>query len=670
MAQRSDREGRLSTAEELCRSADPLTRIQGLELAAGLGPDGRERLFEALSDPDRLVRDTAVRLAARALSTARLLSGLSSQENAALRTACISALKLQGARAVPAIRQKLESRDQDAVMFCLQVLEAMPPEDAVPLLIPFLTHPNANLAQAAVDSLGGLRSAKAVPSLIALLGGDVWLALAAVLALGRIGDARATMDLLRLLEDDFLCTAALEALEKIADPTAVAPLCERFVAEERPVERDALLRALGSSLAADGGRTGPRPAPRTAELLRREDVETYLREALRSDVAELQAAAGSVVRAFALRRLYPGLLEHLDQEPYDGPTVPFLTALPEGDGAEETLRAAATHERVGVRSAAMRILGARTEPWGAELVYERLEDAEPRVVGDAIRALARRWPPGAFERLLPFLHHPEETVSSRALEALSAAAPEEDLARLVALVETTPPGGELLDYIDLSRRLSGSRFVSAWLGRLENAPADLLKALLRALGSVRDERVVEPLRGFLDHPASQVRVLSIEALGRPEYTGAGPDLHRRLLVDRECTYHLARALGRLRHQPAAEDLIGLYAEAPALDKVAILEALGAMQTPAAERFLKVELESMDRERQRAAAVALSRNFREGNLAVFVRLARSQDWALRNTAAWALGEIGGEEARTALGSLVADSQEVVARTARAAIERRR
>jgi HEAT repeat protein len=104
--------------------------------------------------------------------------------------------------------------------------------------------------------------------------------------------------------------------------------------------------------------------------------------------------------------------------------------------------------------------------------------------------------------------------------------------------------------------------------------------------------------------------------------------------------------------------------------VAILEALGAMQTPVAERFLKTELESMDRERQRAAATALSRNFREGNLALFARLARSQDWALRNTAAWALGEIGGEESREVLRSLVADPQEVVARTARAALERRR
>ena len=117
-----------------------------------------------------------------------------------------------------------------------------------------------------------------------------------------------------------------------------------------------------------------------------------------------------------------------------------------------------------------------------------------------------------------------------------------------------------------------------------------------------------------------------------------------------------------------DDLIGLYAQASSLEKVAILEALGAMETAPAERFLKAELESLDRERQRAAAMALSRHFRKGNLPLFLKLARSQDWSLRNTAARALGELGGEQARSALNELCRDQQQVVARTSQAALER--
>jgi HEAT repeat protein len=669
MVLRSPRTTRLSTAAQWCQSEDPLTRVQGLEVVAGLGREGREHVFRGLTDPDLLVRETAVRLAARILSAPRLLAGLASPEDAALRAACISALKQKGGRVLPALRQKLRSRDPDVVMFCLQVLDSMPADEAVPLLLPHLSHASPNVAQSAVDSLGELRSAKAVAPLLALLGGDLWLALAAVLALGKIGDPRATMDLIRLLDDEFLCPAALEALEKIADPAAVAPLCERLAAEERSLERDALLRALGGCLTSAGERAGPRPAPGGAALLEREGIERYLRDALRSEDATLRAASSCVVRAFAVRRLYPDLIEQLDQEPYDGPTVPFLIALSEPNGAETILRAAALHERTGVRSAAMRILGSRREPWGVPLVLDRLDDTESRVVGDAIRALARRWPPGAFDRILPFLHHPDEVVSSRALESLSAAARDEDLDRLVALIESAPAGKDLLDYIDLSRRLGGSRFVSAWLSRLEGAPPEVLPSLLRALGSARDSRVRKALCGYLDHPASSIRVLAIEALGRPEYAEVGPELHRRLLTDRACTYHVVRALGRLRHEPATEDLIGLYARASSLEKIAILEALGAMETPSAERLLRTELDSLDRERQRAAAMALSRHFRDGNLPLFLKLARSQDWSLRNTAARALGEIGGEEARLALTELARDQQEVVARTSRAALERR-
>ncbi|MBK6407246.1 MAG: HEAT repeat domain-containing protein [Holophagales bacterium] len=213
------------------------------------------------------------------------------------------------------------------------------------------------------------------------------------------------------------------------------------------------------------------------------------------------------------------------------------------------------------------------------------------------------------------------------------------------------------------RRLGDARFVPAWLSRLAGAPADLLRSLLRALGSTRDPRLSEPLLEYLEHPALPIRILAIEALGHPGNAGIGPELHRRLLTDRGCTYHLVRALGRMRHRPAADDLIGIYAGASSLEKIAIIEALGAMETLAAERFLKTELESFDRERQRAAAMALARHFRAGNLALFLKLARSQDWSLRNTAAWALGETGGEAARAALNELSGDRQEVVARTAR-------
>ncbi|MBK6407247.1 MAG: hypothetical protein IPF66_20835 [Holophagales bacterium] len=56
MSQRTPPTTRLHTAAEWCRSPDPLTRIQGLELAAGLGREGREMVLRALADNELLVR--------------------------------------------------------------------------------------------------------------------------------------------------------------------------------------------------------------------------------------------------------------------------------------------------------------------------------------------------------------------------------------------------------------------------------------------------------------------------------------------------------------------------------------------------------------------------------------------------------------------------------------
>jgi hypothetical protein len=129
-----------------------------------------------------------------------------------------------------------------------------------------------------------------------------------------------------------------------------------------------------------------------------------------------------------------------------------------------------------------------------------------------------------------------------------------------------------------------------------------------------------------------------------------------------------RALGRLRFREAAPDLIALHPKAGPLEKVAIIEALGAIGTPAAVRFLEAELHGRDRERRRAAAATLAKHHREGRLETFLKLAHAEDWSLRNTAAWALGEIGSPAAAPTLRKLTSDREEVVARTARSALEK--
>lgn len=660
---------RLAAAREGCRDADPLVRGRALELASRLGPSGHDLIWAALEDRDAATRQAAIQLAARRLPAARLLAGVASEANSVLRTACIDALRQKGPPALPALRRGTASGDPDVVLFSLQILGSMPEEEAAPVLLGFLSHPDLNIAQAAVESLGDLKCRRAVGPLLQLLEGDLWLRFAAILSLGRIGDARATLELLKLSGDESLGTTALEALGRIGDPSAIEPLCAELVREDRFPQRDALLTAAGECLAKAGAEVPPLRDPEVAAALRREPFRRYLRDGLSSGEPDLRAAANRLVRAYGDEALFPGLVEHLDQPALAAETVAFLGSLPEEKGAEAILRSAAVHPRPGVRSAALWVLGLRTEPWGDAMITAELADRDPAVLASAVRALARRRPAGTFEKVLPLLFHESEAVRNRALESLPYLARSSDVELLGRLLSETEPGERLLSYVEVSRRLERGPFVPRWLARLPGAPTDVQRGLLRALGEVTGPEVTASLRPLLDHPEPSIRTLVIECLAHPGNAAEiGPELRARLTTDRECTYYVVRALGRLRYAEAAPDLIALHAKAGPLEKVAVLEALGAIGTPAAVRFLEAELRGRDRERRRTAAAALAKHHREGRLATFLKLARAEDWSLRNTAAWALGEIGSAAALPVLRKLTSDPEEVVARTARSALEK--
>ena len=108
--------------------------------------------------------------------------------DAVRRNAALAALERQGPYALPHLQAMLSLADEDVVMFALQILARIGDPAAVPGVLPLIRHPQLNIAQSAIEALGRLRSREAVPELLALLGGELWLQLAAIDALGAIGD--------------------------------------------------------------------------------------------------------------------------------------------------------------------------------------------------------------------------------------------------------------------------------------------------------------------------------------------------------------------------------------------------------------------------------------------------------------------------------------------------
>jgi HEAT repeat protein len=125
-----------------------------------------------------------VRLAARHIEPQVLGALVADGANAARRNGALSALERQGPYAVPHLVELLRSSDSDVVMFSLQVLARIGDPVSTTRILPLLEHPDANVAQAAIEALGRMRAGDAVPALLELLDRNVWLQLAAVNALG------------------------------------------------------------------------------------------------------------------------------------------------------------------------------------------------------------------------------------------------------------------------------------------------------------------------------------------------------------------------------------------------------------------------------------------------------------------------------------------------------
>ena len=196
------------------------------------------------------MREQAVRYAARYLEPARLVRLVANDERAVLRNGAIAALERQGPYAVPPLEMVLAGPvDAELAMFTLQVLARIADHHSAAAVLPFVRHANANVAQAAIEALGAFRAAEAVPDLLALMGGNLWLQLASVNALGEIGDARAAGPLLELAPDSLLAIPALQALGKLPAAAVAVPLAQLVCDVREPASREAALLALADVVA-------------------------------------------------------------------------------------------------------------------------------------------------------------------------------------------------------------------------------------------------------------------------------------------------------------------------------------------------------------------------------------------------------------------------------------
>jgi HEAT repeat protein len=663
------------------RNATAADRLAALTAASG--PDREDLILSALEDEVPSVRDHAVRLAARYVEPRVLGLLVADGVNAARRNGALAALERQGPYAVPYLLGAIKSSDPELVMFALQVLARIGDGASTAGILPLVAHPDPNVAQAAIEALGRLRNAEAVPALIDLLRGNLWLQLAAVTALGDIGDDDAVGPLLALVPDSFVAEQAVRALERIAAPASLGPLLDLLArVTERPL-RDTILEAAGVVLDYH-----PDPGPPGLELGRElesegagEGLETFLAELMRLAEAEAECAreqggmvagkeepgghaalayaATAVALALRLRGVYPLILRRVGD-----PDAPWAEPLWRRHArlSGEEMAALLAHGDPSVRRG---ILAAgRFEPADLPAVLGRLEDEDTDVRAAACRALGklgdRRAVPPLIERL--WCGSPAEL--SEAAAALGRLPPEE-LEGLRPCLDPEAPVSTLVAALEAVRAARVAALESEVLVLARAADARLRLAALRAAAALPGNRAEVALFRALGDRDETVQLEVLELLVDRGGARVATTLVALLSAADSVRFRVIRALGRLRVADAAAKLEALYSDAALHERVEIVRALAAIGAPGALEFLEVRLRASEAEVRRVAASGLADIAGRDELAILVAMADDNDWAIRNEAARGLGRLGAV-ARDTLLTLARDIEPVVARTARLAL----
>ena len=658
---------------EMLESPYVETRLLATEFLLKAANPSLAAIVRAMEDEALLVRDQAVLLAARHLPPARLIGLVGNHGNAILRNSAIEALKKTKENGRKALIDSLTHPDQVVVMVAVQILGDLTVPIEAPPLMALISHPDPNVSQAAIETLGKHKCREAVPRLLDALACEFWLQFAAIAALGEIGDKRAVPKLLLLLEDEFCQLEALEALGKIGDPETIEPLVYYWQRTERLPLRDCLTLSIARICQEE-------PTVRLGQILQqyfktkelRASAEHYLKDAL----GPLPIEETNSLPALELRKAAVYWLVRLPETPalrllVEHQQSPELEAsLSEafaflGSAALPALRGGLASATPEVRRKSARLLGNLGAREALPELASLLRDPYTDVTLAAIEALGILEDPAASHPLLLLLSSSEPELRDAAAQALSRL-PREALAP--ALLAYLEEGNELgwISAFEVVSTMPGAAFVPFIRKGLASADPSLVRAAVRAASRNPEFELLRELGPLLEHESPVVRIQVIDALGMSNHGGAPALLFTRLRGSESERYFVIRALGDLRAPSAVPVVLSLFDSFDPRTRLAALEALGKIGGAEAEAFLLNCLDRAFGEERRAAAAALAAcntiNFEER----FIALSQEPDWRLRIIAAYALGNSQSEAASLALKTLSRDTESVVARAARSAL----
>jgi len=345
------------------------------------------------------------------------------------------------AEAVPALARRLADRELREAS--RRALERNPSAEASRALRQGLATRDAGFRAALAQALGARRDAASVPLLVPLVDSP----------------------------DEALRLAAVEALARIGDPTAIPAL--RAAMARRRVSPGAR-RRVGAAYVALAAAVATRGERRAA-------VQMY-GDLLKGTAAERAAALLGLGRAGGAAAL-PALLEALD-----------------GDDRR-------------LRGAAAQALAAVPGPEATKAVAARARKAEPALKATLLDVLAARGDPAGLGVALSAAGHAESAVRLAAIRAAGAMRSPAAAPRLIELVRYTA-GAERAAAESALRRIPGKQVTLAIVEALAASEPDARRVLVRVLGARGDPDCLTPLRDAASDPDPAVRAEARRALSQ------------------------------------------------------------------------------------------------------------------------------------------------------------
>lgn len=582
------------------------------ELARAQSLDALHLLLQAVGDPSFRIREESLRAICYFppdVIFPRLENFLRDGENANLRTAAMEAYPRYRNEATPYLMNLLEDEDPEVRTFTGVILGEIKDPDSVEGLIKALADDDENVRHAAAEALGFIGDQRALEPLIDCLDADFWIQYPAVIALGNIGDPAAIQHLVKLVDDEMLRQAVIEALGKIGDVSVIPVLTEILAQNDVTCRNDtiaALVNIQGRlerHVVLDGN-----CLPSIKQALDNDELVEHLTGSLGDEDIEIRKNAVIALGWLRDKRVVEHLIGLIGDYELEEYVVGSLVSI----GADS----------VGP-------------------LVEALGQADPQRLTTIIRCLDWIDDEAGKKAVIPFLSNENFEVRYQAVTSMASSAhlPEVEDALIELLSD---PAHEVRE---MAVKILGDASSAALAGKLMrkvNDSPDVGRLMaIKVLTGIESPDTMEYLKNFMDDESDEIRAEVFNALAAREHAEWPKTLVERGLKDNSPTVRkaLAKALNTTMAGELPEGIMDLLSDPDPEVRLAMIEALGRTGDPVWAEKLRENFEGAPKPVRLAIVHALG-NFKDKKTVQFlVDLLKDTDIDIKEVAVRSLGRVG-------------------------------